>query len=63
MALGQVSFRFDPATISWLKAKAEEEGRTLSNMVQYIVRQYISTTSKKLVVRKASNGSKVKGDL
>lgn len=42
MGINQTSIRFDEATKAWLQKQANTQGRTVSNLVKYIVGQHIS---------------------
>lgn len=41
------SFRFDPEMVARLQLRAEEENRSLSNLVETILKQYLSKLEQK----------------
>ncbi len=48
MSYGQTSIRLEPNAKKWLEEKAASEGRTISNLIKYIVSQYITNADRKI---------------
>jgi hypothetical protein len=42
----QFGLRFDEETLTAIKKIAEEENRSLNNLIEYLVKQYIKSKSK-----------------